>query len=234
MSKVIKLHRPAGRIRITHDDLGGDECVNAMNNNNDTGIQERENEFGLTPREDSAEQTAHRTGNENAETAYRRGYEEGRAQAIEELQEDFKSQLQQEQQVFRKLTESIAEQIRYFHQKSEQFVVKFAIAIAERIVKREVKTDKEIILRLIREAIHKVVGVERITIHLNPDDEEIVRRHRGELLSRLGRESVREIIIEPDEKIERGGCIMESNQGNVDARISEQMKKLESEFLNNV
>ncbi len=232
MSKVIKLHRPAGRIKVTHNGTNVNKCFKSVNNDN--GVKEPKDAGGLIPLENIAERAEYQTSKEDTEEAYRRGYEEGRTKALEELKEDFQLQLQQKQQVFHKLTESITEQFRYFHQKSEQFVVKFAIAIAERIIKREIKTDKEIILRLIREAIHKVAGVERITIHIHPEDEEIVHRHRGELLSRLGRDSVREIIIEPDEKIDRGGCVIESNQGNVDARISEQIRKLESEFLANI
>ncbi len=231
LSKVIKLHKPAGQIKVTHNDALVDNYFDSAKNNNGNGGKEPGNAAGLIPLEDIADRAEYKSSKEDLDAAYRRGYEEGRTETIEELKKDFQLQLKQEHQVIRKLTESIAEQFRYFHQKSEQFVVKFAIAIAERIIKREVQTDREVILRLIREAIHKVMGVERITIHLNPDDEEIVQHHRGELLSRLGRDSVREILIEPDEKIERGGCVIESNQGNVDARISEQIRKLESEFL---
>jgi flagellar assembly protein FliH len=77
-----------------------------------------------------------------------------------------------------------------------------------------------------REAIRRIVGVEIITVRVHPEDEALVRSHRSALLS--SSDSVREIVIEGDESIERGGCILESATGNVDARIGSQLRQIET------
>jgi flagellar assembly protein FliH len=56
-----------------------------------------------------------------------------------------------------------------------------------------------------------------------------VREHRAAIAS--GSDSIRDMVIEADEKVERGGCILESDSGNVDARISTQLKKIEETLL---
>jgi Flagellar biosynthesis/type III secretory pathway protein len=44
-------------------------------------------------------------------------------------------------------------------------------------------------------------------------------------------DSVREIVIESDNKVERGGCIIESDLGNIDARLSTQFELIEEALL---
>jgi flagellar assembly protein FliH len=44
-------------------------------------------------------------------------------------------------------------------------------------------------------------------------------------------DSVKEIVIEADGKVERGGCIIESELGNIDARISTQFALIEEALL---
>lgn len=108
----------------------------------------------------------------------------------------------------------------------EKEAYRFAVAVAERIVKREIALDESVVMRQMREAVHRIVGVETITVRVHPADEAIVRSHRAALLS--SSDSVREILIEGDETIERGGCILESASGNVDARIGSQLRQIES------
>ena len=108
----------------------------------------------------------------------------------------------------------------------EQDAYRFALAVAERIVKREITLDESVVMRQIRDAIHRIIGVETITVRVHPDDEALVRSHRPALLS--SSDSVREIMIEGDDTVERGGCILESATGNVDARIGSQLRQIES------
>ena len=108
----------------------------------------------------------------------------------------------------------------------EQDAYRFALAVAERIVKREITLDESVVMRQIRDAIRRIIGVETITVRVHPDDETLVRSHRPALLS--SSDSVREIIIEGDDTVERGGCILESATGNVDARIGSQLRQIES------
>ena len=124
------------------------------------------------------------------------------------------------------LLESMAKETARFASDLEREVYRFAVAVAERIVKREITLDESVVMRQMREAIRRIVGVETITVRVHPEDEALVRSQRSAMLS--SSDSVREIVIEGDESIERGGCILESATGNVDARIGSQLRQIET------
>ncbi len=124
------------------------------------------------------------------------------------------------------LLESMAKETAAFAAELEREAYQFAVAVAERIVKREITLDEAVVMRQMREAIRRIVGVDKITVRVHPEDEALVRSHRAALLS--SSDAVREILIEGDESIERGGCILESATGNVDARIGSQLRQIET------
>jgi flagellar assembly protein FliH len=124
---------------------------------------------------------------------------------------------------------SMEEQLEFHDQKIERTVVQLAVTIAELIVKREVSIDREIVLREAREALRRVVGVQQLTLRVNPFDLELVRGQKSALMA--GAESIRDLRIEPDEAVARGGCIVESDSGNVDARLSTQLRNIEMALL---
>ena len=124
------------------------------------------------------------------------------------------------------LLESMATETARFAAELEREAYRFAVAVAERIVKREITLDESVVMRQMREAIRRIVGVETITVRVHPADEALLRSHRSALLS--SSDAVREILIEGDESIERGGCILESATGNVDARIGSQLRQIET------
>jgi flagellar assembly protein FliH len=156
---------------------------------------------------------------------YRRGLEEGRVAAREEMQAQYDRALIEERKRVESLMAAIRTEILAVHEKWERSTNRFALAIAQLIVKREVSLDESIVIGQVREALRHLVGVARIKVRVNPRDEEILRMHRPEVLS--GSESVRDLIIETDEKIDQGGCIIESDSGNADARLSTQIKAIE-------
>ncbi len=168
---------------------------------------------------------------ERIDEEYRRGFEEGIINAERAMREDYENQFVEEKQKLEKFMQNILTQFGILASKTEAGVLKFSIAIAEKILKREVEVDEEFILPQIREAVKRITGVEAITLRINPADEELVRNNRGTIHSTS--DNIREFNIETDEKIDRGSCVIESAAGNIDARVSAQLNKLEDIILNN-
>jgi len=155
-------------------------------------------------------------------------YRQGRAEAREAAEAEFKQVLAdcrvQSDERIGALLGAMGGQLRVLGENLERDAYQFALAVAGRIIKREVALDNDTILRQIKGAIRRVVGVETIKLRVHPADEEIVREHRGVFLSSAG--SVRDLVIEVDDSLEPGGCIIESTAGNVDARISTQINQV--------
>lgn len=163
---------------------------------------------------------------------YRRGYEEGIIKAEEVMRETYNAMFSEDKTQMQKLIESMHEQFVHLHKKSEYLVLRFAIAVAEKIVKRSITMDDKIILSQIKDALNRIVGVDQVKIRINPDDAELVKSNKSTIKGTS--DSIREIVFETDDKIERGSCIIESESGNVDARIASQLSKLEDILINNV
>ncbi len=164
------------------------------------------------------------------EERLREEFERGRVQGLAEAaaaisERDAAAALEAEDHL-RVLMENIVRETARFSGDLERDAYRFAIAVAERIVKREIALDESVVLRQMREAIRRIIGAESITMRVHPSDEALVRSHRAAMLS--SSDAVREILIEGDETIERGGCILESATGNVDARIGTQMRQIET------
>ena len=158
--------------------------------------------------------------------AYERGRLDGAAEALASRNASEEAEHLATRERIAALLEQIAHQTSLFLGGLEQESYRFALAVAERIVKREITLDDALVMRQVRDAIRRIIGVESITVRVHPDDENLVRSHRPSLLS--SSDSVREIIIEGDDTVERGGCILESATGNVDARIASQLRQIES------
>ena len=164
-----------------------------------------------------------------AENAYRSGYAAGVAETEQRLTEDFRLKTEEECQRIELLLTAIGEEHAQWKSRAEKNLIRFAVAVAERIIRSEVSAHPEIILRQIRESFRRIVGVDKVRLRVNPSDEPFVRGKRSEIVGES--ESVRELLIESDEKVEPGGCILESEMGNIDAQLLTQLQNIEDGLL---
>jgi flagellar assembly protein FliH len=111
----------------------------------------------------------------------------------------------------------------------EREVVKLAVEVAKKIVHREIQVDREIIQTLVRVALDHVAEKSAVTVHLHPVDYAYVLEHRAELSS--GSEDGREVVLLSDKSIERGGCLIQTECGDIDARIEEEFREVERAFF---
>jgi flagellar biosynthesis/type III secretory pathway protein FliH len=110
----------------------------------------------------------------------------------------------------------------------ESDLVQLALAVARKIVGHEVSIGPEAVGRIIRQALDRVEHAGRITIKLNPADLELLAEIKPQLLS--GLPEAGRAAFEADAGIARGGCLIETDGGEVDARIERQFKVVEEAF----
>jgi flagellar assembly protein FliH len=111
----------------------------------------------------------------------------------------------------------------------EREVVKLALAVAKKIVHREIQADKEIIQTLVKVAMSHVAEKTAVTVHLHPLDYNFILERKAELSQndRAGGE----ISLLADKSIERGGCLVRTECGDIDARIDEEFREVERGFF---
>jgi len=163
---------------------------------------------------------------------YEKGYADGQKDTNEKLEKDFEDKLARK---FENVSEIITEfdkTISEYDKTFEKIVVNIALIIAEKIVQREI-LQGPIIETVLKDSLKKVIGTNKILVRLHPSDLAIINQDSDNLFID---DSFAKIKFESDERIECGGCFIETEIGNVDARISSQFnemkKQLETTVLN--
>ena len=105
---------------------------------------------------------------------------------------------------------------------AEPEIVRLAMAIAERIVHEQITVDPNVVIENVRSALTRLVSREVVTLRVNPADLETMRHHRDAVVSASDIENLR--IIE-DQRVDRGGVVVETEAGTIDAKISTQLRE---------
>lgn len=113
---------------------------------------------------------------------------------------------------------------------SEKQMVEMILMIARKVIKDEVAERREVVLNNIREALKRIKDRDRVNIRVNFADLELTTAHKDELIKMM--ESLRKVNIYEDSRVDRGGCIIETDVGAIDARISTQLKEIEEAIRN--
>jgi len=111
----------------------------------------------------------------------------------------------------------------------EPEIVKLALKVAEKIVGAELATSDETILRIVAKAVEQLRQSKELVVHVNPDDIEVLRREKRKLLEYIGR--LKDIAFREDPAVARGGCVIETESGTVDAQLATQVELLERALL---
>jgi flagellar assembly protein FliH len=152
------------------------------------------------------------------EKGYEEGYEEGWTVGQEKAGEKAASFLaileETVQSAVRVRANSLAQ--------TEEDFLKFSLILAEKIVRNVIEDDLSWLEPIVKEAISRLGSVEQVIVRLNPQDYHIVQSGFEDL--KLS--SRTEIFFEPDNTLSKGSCIIDSENGAVDARLEKRVGKL--------
>ena len=92
-----------------------------------------------------------------------------------------------------------------------------------------INTEKTTIINNILAALKKVKARGKVTLRVNIEDLKLASVNAGEFIKRV--ENVEGIEVIEDSTVDRGGCIVETDFGAIDARISSQLTELENKII---
>ncbi len=150
--------------------------------------------------------------------AYNRGLEDGlnkgRMQILKEVGTELK--------ILKGLIEGAEKLKDELYGKVENDVVEISLMIAARIIGEIAEKDRNVVVNNAKEAIKRASDREVLKIRVSPADYEGLNKKRSELLQCF--DGIKSLLIEVDESVQPGGCLIETNQGDIDARIESQIK----------
>jgi flagellar assembly protein FliH len=119
---------------------------------------------------------------------------------------------------------------------SEQQIVDLALLVARKVVKALVTADHEHIVKAnVSAALQKLRARGIVTVKVNLADLELATGHKEEFTRLIetaatGAGKV-ELHLHEDSSVDPGGCIVETDFGEIDARINAQLSEIESRIL---
>lgn len=159
---------------------------------------------------------------EAKQEGYRKGYEEGFDKALSEGGVELDHMIEKLKRIFAETINKRNEIIDI----SESHIIEIAIIIAKRVVKMITERDRSVVIRNIQEALRKIKGRAKVTIRVNIDDVEMSARYKDEFYQIL--DKIEGVAILEDPNVDVGGCIIETDFGDIDARISTQLNEIET------
>ncbi|RKY03741.1 MAG: flagellar assembly protein FliH [Spirochaetes bacterium] len=111
---------------------------------------------------------------------------------------------------------------------AESQLIDLVLLIARKVVKTISEEERNVVIENIKEALKKIRGEAEITIRVNIKDLEITTRQRENFISMV--ESLENVRIEEDSRVDPGGCIIETSFGDIDARIQTQLNIIEEKI----
>ncbi len=111
-------------------------------------------------------------------------------------------------------------------------VVRLAISIARRIVAAEIRQDRRVVERTVKAALDEVACEGELQVRVHPDDRPLVEQALATDDTVLGRFSHLRVIA--DRGVERGGCVVESDHGILDANIPTQFGRIQTTLLTSI
>lgn len=172
------------------------------------------------------------------EDGYQTGYEEGFVKGEKKAEEEYTQKLAEveskrreaetlkeraEEEKDRIIKEAEEERIERIFQ-SEEEILKLAFEIAEKIIRKQLLRSPEDWLGMVREATERIAGARELTVRVSAQDETYFKDHLHEIQRILSEAPQVKIVVDPS--LEPGDLILQSDLGQIDARIKQQLDKM--------
>lgn len=167
----------------------------------------------------------HKTLEDERKAALEQGREAGRLEGYAEGKVEVDRLIQRTQVVLERAQDKRGEIL----VETEKDIINLVLLIARKVVKVIAENQREVIVSNVIQALAKVRDRGNIIIRVNLADLKMATEHTKEFIKTL--EGVKSIQIVEDSSVDSGGCIIETDFGEIDARIASQLAELEAKIL---
>lgn len=152
--------------------------------------------------------------------AYSLGQEQGRKQAFETVSREISERMESLDDLLVTIKELKKEMTTF----NEAHLLKLTFQMAARLAKTSLEGNNEAMVSILRDAVSLSQDEENIRVQVSPSQYEFLETLKSETGREL--EFVKKIRFEQSEEVSDGGCIVETNYGEVDARIEQRIEQL--------
>jgi flagellar assembly protein FliH len=171
-----------------------------------------------------AEELALNKIQEIQENSYKEGYELGLDEGLKKAYQEKNSELISKLDEFESLMERLTQIKKDLEIHNESHLVRLIYHMVERVSLRHVELDNNILVDVMRQSLSLAQDEENVVVQVSKSQFEFIE----DLKKQTAREFdfLRKITLEPNENITAGGCIVQTNYGEVDSRTEQRLEKL--------
>ncbi|RKX86856.1 MAG: flagellar assembly protein FliH [Spirochaetes bacterium] len=145
------------------------------------------------------------------------GWKEGRAEAerlIERLHKILDASIEKRQEII---------------DEAETQLIDLVLLVSRKVVKVISENQKNVVINNIVQALRKLKSRGDVAIRVNLADLDLTTEHIKDFMRMA--ENVKSITVLEDSSVDKGGAVIETDFGQIDARISSQLREIEEKIL---
>jgi len=112
---------------------------------------------------------------------------------------------------------------------AETQIVNLVLLMVKKVVKVISENQKNVVISNVIQALRKLKTRGDVVIRVNLEDVQLTTDNTKEFIRLI--ENVRSISVVEDTTVDQGGCVIETDFGEIDARISSQLHEIEEKIL---
>ncbi|PLX84498.1 MAG: hypothetical protein C0617_07650 [Desulfuromonas sp.] len=152
----------------------------------------------------------------------------GRQAGIEQVEE----RMDDLAQAFGTALEEISRLRETLLKNSTRDMVRLVMAVAEQVIHCEVTANPEVVLGAVKGALQASLGCDELQVRVNAEDYALLTEKKPLFLASIS--GLKNIVFEADPAVARGGCLVESEFGEVDATIASQTEEIRQNLLKGI
>lgn len=181
---------------------------------------QEEQEVDLEKRREELLEQARQEAESIRKQAHEQGYAQGEQEGRQAGQEKYDQAAHRLEAVLAVLDRDIGER----NERHEEELLLLIKAMVDRLTRHETSVNGKVIQACLREALQFVAENARVKVHLHTDDFERLREASLEEPSLLEGKNHLELVEDPT--VAAGGCLLETDFGEVDATLETSRQKL--------
>lgn len=185
-----------------------------------TGIDQLEKESEAERVEKATLERLKEVQEDAYQQAYQLGREEGHKDAFERMSSEINQRLQDLDQLLTTVGRMKTEMVSF----NEAHILKTILQMASKLARKEVNASPESLLAVIRESVSLSQDEENVLVLIAQEQLEFIEGLQGQMGREL--EFLKKVKIQASPEVSIGGCIVQTNYGEVDARIEQRIDTL--------
>jgi flagellar biosynthesis/type III secretory pathway protein FliH len=155
-------------------------------------------------------------------------YLQGVADGEKALSEKLYQQRAEMQELAQGLFESLRKAVPQVRRDTENQMISLALAVSQKLV-ADLPISNAMVEAAVREAVAQAEGTAQMTVRLHRDDLELLQKSDSPLLKRGEESNDFRLLASPE--VTRGGCMVETNFGTIDARRETKLELLKRSLI---